>query len=99
MDVIGQRVERPRPGYPLAQQLDRDDDVTSDDAVSSKGVLVGDALGSEGERDQFGAIVILVVGHPGSQLMSCRTDRAIPNTARAPAQATKVIAPAPGESR
>jgi hypothetical protein len=36
---------------------------------------------------------------PGGQLMSCRADRAIPTTPSAPAQAIKVIAPAPGETR
>jgi hypothetical protein len=33
------------------------------------------------------------------QLMSCRTDRATPGTASAPAQAIKVTAPAPGDTR
>jgi hypothetical protein len=41
----------------------------------------------------------LHAGHPGSQLMSCRADRAIPTTASTPAQAIKVIAPAPGDRR
>lgn len=36
---------------------------------------------------------------PGSQLMSCRADGAIPSTASAPAQAISVIPPAPGETR
>ena len=38
-------------------------------------------------------------GHPGSQLMSCRTDRTIPRTPSAPAQAINVMAPTPGETR
>jgi len=38
-------------------------------------------------------------GTIGSQLMSCRTDSAIPSTPSAPAQAINVIAPAPGETR
>ena len=36
---------------------------------------------------------------PECQLMSCRTDRVVPSTASAAAQAINVIAPAPGETR
>lgn len=40
MNLVGQGVERPGLGYPLTQQFDRNDDVTSDDAVPGGGRVV-----------------------------------------------------------
>jgi len=71
-----------------------------DQAVPAGGLpAAGDLAEAEAAGLQPGDAASVLVGHLRSQLMSCRTDRAIPTTAGAPAQAINVIAPAPGERR
>ena len=68
----------------------------SDDSWGVDGEAEGlgdDQQATDLDRDTPGTI------SPGSQLMSCRTDRTIPSSPSAPAQAINVIAPAPGETR
>ena len=52
-----------------------------------------------GPPSHWSCVVATPYRSPGSQSMSCRTDRAMPTTVSPPAQAINVIAAAPGERR
>ncbi len=100
---IGVIVDRECNPYSLQEMEEAHHEANQGDAWSLCSIVAGpqsrSPMALPGPPSHWSYVVVTHAGHPRSQLMSCRTDRAIPTTASAPAQAIKVIAPTPGETR